>query len=165
MKDKKLFGKFNIIDVLVILLVIAAGVFMVYRVIPQKPVDPNAPAISRVEYVVKANRIEPAVYENAKKWFDKGETQLIAGDSFIDGYVVDMYAEPYTNTVTTDDGELVIATDPHYLTVYLTMQGAVTDPVVMKVVSQETRVGLPNTVKTLGFCFMNGTILSVEPIN
>lgn len=164
MKDKKLFGKFNIIDLLVVLLIIAAGVFAVYRMIPEK--QEYQPAnIARIEYVVKVSRVDPTVYENAKKWFDQGETRLIAGDSFIDGNVVDMYAVPYETTTTAADGSLVLAQDPYYLTVYCTMQGPITDGVVMKVVSQETRVGLPNTVKTRGFCFTNGTIISVEPLD
>ncbi len=164
MKDKKLFGKFNIIDLLVVLLILAAGFFAVYRMIPEK--QEYQPAnIARIEYVVKVSRVDPAVYENAKKWFDQGETRLIAGDSFINGNVVDMYAVPYETTTTAADGSLVLATDPYYLTVYCTMQGPITDGVVMKVVSQETRVGLLNTVKTRGFCFMNGTIISVEPLD
>lgn len=164
MKDKKLFGKFNIIDLLVVLLILAAGVFAVYRVIPQRPSQSSA-GISRIEYVVKVLRVDPAVYENAKKWFDQGETQLIAGDSFINGNVVDMYAEPYETTVANSDGEMVLTQDPYYLTVYCTMQGPITDEVVMKVVSQETRVGLNNVVKTRGFCFTSGTVISVEVID
>lgn len=164
MKNGKLFGKLNIIDLLVILLVIAAGVFAVYRVMPKKQ-DYQTASVSRIEYVVKVSRVEPLAYENAKKWFDKGETRLVAGSSFIDGNVVDMYAVPYETTVTTSDGELVMAQDPYYLTIFFTIQGPITDVAGMKMVTQETRIGLNNVVKTQWYCFTNGTVLSLENIS
>lgn len=165
MKDGKLFGKINIIDLLVVLLVVAAAVFLALRLSnrnssPSSPV----PSVSRIRYVVKVSRVDPELYEAAKARIDDGETQLVAGEQLIDGNIVAIRAVQQHSTLTTDDGRFVEAEDPIYLNVYITVEAAVTNPVTNLVVTQETRVGSANTVKTLGVQF-NGTVISLEKIN
>ena len=163
MKDGKLFGKLNIIDLLVILLVIAAAAFLALRLGNRTPSTPST-STGRIRYVVKVTRMDPEIYEVAKARYDAGETQLVAGDSLIDGQIVDMRAEPYVTTLTTDEGKYVVAEDPYYLNVYYTIEAGVTTWDINLVVSQEIRLGASNWVRTRGAQFQ-GTVIDFEKFN
>lgn len=159
----KLFGKLNIIDLLVILVVIAAAVFLGMRVMKLGG-DSTEGLPKRIRYEVEVARVNPTLYENLKARLDAGENQLVAGESFIDGYVTGVRAEPYHSTVFNETtNEYVDVDDPYYLTLYFTVEAAVTSAVNQQVVTQEIRIGRSNTVKTLGI-EMTGTIFSVETI-
>lgn len=163
MKDGKLFGKINIIDLLVILLIVAAAVFLGTRLGNRNTPSSNSPTTSRIRFEVKVTRMETELYDEVKARFDAGETQLIAGEGFIDGYIVDLKAVPYTNTIATDDGRYVMAEDPYYLNVYYTLEAAVSNPITNLVATQEIRVGASVWVKTVGTQFQ-GTVTSLETI-
>ncbi len=164
MKDGKLFGKFNIVDLLVILLLIAAVIFLGMRVIRLNS-DPNpAGSNSRIRYTVKFSSVDPEVYENAKAHIDGGETQLVAGESFIDGQVVEFWSEPNQLLGELGDGTYVQAQDPYFLTVYATVEAGLTGTLNNQVVSQEIRIGRTNSLKTLSVELF-GTIIDMEYLN
>lgn len=164
MKDGKLFGKINIIDLLVILLVAAAAVFLGIRLGERNAVGtPSTPTTSRIQYEVKVTRMEPELYDAIKARIDAGETQLLAGEALFDGYVTGIRAVPYVNTVSTDDGRYVVAEDPYYLNVYFTVEAAVSNALTNLVATQETRLGASIWVKTVGFQCV-GTVTSLETI-
>lgn len=159
----KLFGKLNIIDLLVIAVVIAAAVFLGMRVFRLNSGSTEG-LPTRIRYEVQVLRVDPIVYENIKAHLDAGEDQLVAGESFIDGYVTDLRAEPYhATTFNEDTNQYVEVEDPYFLTLTFTVEAAVTSPVNQQVVTQEIRIGRGNTVKTLGI-EVTGTIFSVESI-
>ena len=163
MKDGKLFGKINIIDLLVLLLVAAAAVFLGMRMGNRNSTPSNAPTTSRIRFEVKVPRIDPEVYEAAKARIDAGETQLVAGESLIDGYVLDIRAVPQYTTVANADGQYVSTEDPYYLNVYFTVEAAVSNPITNLVATQETRIGATVWVKTLGIQF-SGTVTAMETV-
>ena len=163
MKDGKLFGKINIIDLLVILLIVAAAIFLGMRLGNRSSGTPSAPTTSRVRFVVRVTRMDLESYEAVKARYDAGETQLIAGEDLIDGYIVDLRSTTYSNPIATDDGRYVLAEDPNYITVYYTLEAAVSNPITNMVVTQEVRIGAPFWVKTVGTQF-SGTIIDLETI-
>lgn len=163
MKDGKLFGKINIIDLLVILLIVAAAIFLGMRLGNRRTGTPSAPTTSRVRFVVKVTRMDLECYESVQARYDAGETQLIAGEDLIDGYIVDLRASVYTNTIATDDGRYVLAEDPNYMNVYYTLEAAVSNPITNLVATQEIRIGAPIWVKTVGTQFQ-GTVIDLETI-
>ncbi len=161
MKDGKLFGKFNIVDLLVVAVVIAAAVFLGMRVLRLNS-DPNPlGSNSRIRYTVKFSQVDPLVYDNAKAHIDEGETQLVAGESFIDGYIVDFWSEPSQISSVLEDGTCIQAQDPYFLTVYATVEAGLTGTINNQVVSQEIRIGRSNSLKTLSVELM-GIITDVE---
>ncbi len=162
-KKGKLFGKLNIIDLLVILAVVAALVFLGVRLMAKSQSTDTAENLPRLEYVVKTVKVDPEVYENAKARIEAGENQLVTGSTTIDGYVKEIWAEPYITTVTTDDGQMVQAEDPYYLTVYTRVEGPMTNTVTKLVYTQETRIGNSNCVKTEGAQFI-GTVISIREL-
>ena len=163
MKDGKLFGKINIIDLLVILLIAAAAVFLGMRLGQRNSVTPSTPTTSRIRFEVKVARMDLETYEAVKARYDAGETQLVAGEDLIDGYIVDLKAVTYSNTIATDDGRYVIAEDPYYMNVYYTVEAAVSNPITNLVSTQEIRIGATVWVKTVGTQFQ-GTVVSLETI-
>jgi len=159
----KLFGKLNIIDLLVILVIIAAAVFLGMRVMKLGGSSTDG-LPKRIRYEVQVLRVDPVLYESIKTRLDSGETQLVAGESFIEGNVVGVRAEPYrTSAFNQETNQNVYVEDPYFLTLFFTVEATVTSPVNQQVVTQEIRVGRGNTVKTLGI-EMTGTIFSVETI-
>lgn len=163
MKDGKLFGKFNIIDLLVVALLVAAALFLGLRA---ARLGSSAKTVnnSRIRYTVKFAPIDPTVFSNAKAKIDGGENQLVAGESFIDGYVVDFWSEPLVVSTVLDDGTYFQQDDPYYVTVYATVEASLTGAINNQVVSQEIRIGRGNTVKTLSV-ELYGTVSDVEYIN
>ncbi len=162
MKDGKLFGKLNIIDLLVIALLIAAAIFLGMR-LTQLNANPTVNN-SRIRYTVKCSVVDPEVYESAKAKIDAGETQLVAGESFIDGHVVEFWAEPNELSSQLEDGTYIRVPDPYFLTVYVTVEAGLTGTVNNQVVSQEIRIGRTNSLKTLSVELF-GTISDVEYLN
>lgn len=163
MKDGKLFGKINIIDLMVILLIVAAAVFLGVRLGERNGTPSNTPTTSRIRYVVKVTRMDPELYDAIKERIDAGETQLLAGEALFDGYIVDMYATPHINTAATDDGRYVSAEDPYYLNVYITVEAPVSNAMTNLVATQETRLGSSIWVKTVGMQ-VSGTVIALETI-
>ena len=162
MKDGKLFGKINIIDLLVILLVAAAAVFLALR-LSNRGTPGDVPTSSRIRYVVKVLRVDPELYEAAKARIDAGETQLLAGEDLIDGHVVDVRSTPQIATMGDADGQYVYTEDPYYLNVYFTVEAATSNSVTNLVSTQEIRLGAVVWVKTLGSQF-SGTVIDLETI-
>lgn len=165
MKNGKLFGKLNIIDFLVILVIVAAAVFVALRLTGRGPSDtPVGTTGTRIRYEVKVPRMEPELYEAIKARIDGGETQFLTGEALIDARIVGIRTAPYVTTVATEDGRLVLAEDPYFLNVYFTYEAGLTSVINNQVVTQEIRIGSSTWVKTVGFQF-TGTVVNLEILN
>lgn len=131
----RLFGKLNLIDLLVIVLVLAVVFAVVWKTVGQKAVENASAQALRVEYTVLCA-------DTPKEVCDFAQTQvgekLLNNAVFLDAVITDCRAEP------------VNAADPNGLqSLYLTIEAAATTANnVFKVSSQEVRVGYEYNVKT-----------------
>lgn len=164
----RLFGKLSVIDLLVVLILIAAAAFVGVRLARRSTGPITSSNEVTMVYTVRVSNIEPASYDVVKRFVDKElglKDQLLTSSTLASGYVVDCVAVPHSEYVTTADGGMVLAVssgDDQRLDLYFTMEATITDTVTNKVGSQETRVGANHTVKTAHFEFNNGTVLTAE---
>lgn len=170
MKDGKLFGKINIIDLIVliaaIIIVVAVGLKMTGKSGPAR-VDTG----TSIHYTVKTDNIEKEMYENIKGYIEAAKAagkpgdQLMASGELLNGYVVDVIATPSksetkvvtsTNTLTFQNGmedrcDLVFKVDAW-----------VNNNVKTELGTQEIRVGKNHILKTTHFELGYTTIMNVE---
>lgn len=164
----RLFGKLNIIDLLVILLVIAVAVLFVVR--RGQSGDEEQGTGFELTYQVLASRLTPELYDSISQYVDASqglEDQMFSSDSnnkLLDAYVVDCTARPHVEYVVNSDGELkraVSSGDDQRVDVLFTIRAWVTDPITNKVGVQQVRVGADHYIKTTHFEYP-GVIQSVE---
>lgn len=153
----KLFGKLNIVDLLVILLVIAAAAFLVLRQGQDaESGGGGTPAVLTYQCLIKG--IDPTYYDSVRQLVnpDEGKSdQLMSNNVPIDAYLVDCTATPHAEYINTDDGQVkrVQSEEDKRLDLLFTVEAKVDDPVTNTVGSQQVRVGTSHVLKTLHFEF------------
>jgi len=165
MIDKKgrLFGKINVVDLLVILLILVVAAVLCVKFLGKSGLA-NGPS-TKIRYTVLVKNVEPEVYENLK---DTLPGQLMASGSLVeDSYVVAVTAQPQSEQLTLKagaDGQVLFSSDGNNLDLIFTVEAAVTNTVTYECGKQEIRVGKSHIVKTVDFELNNGVILSREVI-
>ena len=169
MKDGKLFGKINIIDLLVIIMavVIVAAVALkmtgrLGAVVPE--VGTN------ITYTVRVERVDAEVYENVKSFIDAAQAagktgdQLMSNGTLLSAYVTDAIAVPHEAkaVISSMDGDVIIPVMEDTLDVTFTVKGHVASDIKTELGSQEVRVGKTHIVKTTHFELSGGIILTCE---
>lgn len=164
MMDEKgrLFGKINIIDLLVILLVIVIAVVLGMKLTGHGGFLSNSKQGGTIIYTVKVSGVEPEVYNNIKSYTGESEPLMASGAIIEGSQIVDITSAPHTlnATITTQDGALVVPLDQDLLDLTFTIKAKVPDFTVNEVGTQEVRIGKVHTVKTIHFELANGTIMS-----
>ena len=160
----RLFGKLNIIDLLVIFILIAAAAMVGWKVL-QKDSAPNA-ARTILTYTVLVENVEPEVYEGIQQYVP-GENgigdQLMANGERMDAYVTAVTAAPHDGGITfnsTGGERLTLPVESDKLDLTFTIQANVVNTVINDVGTQEVRIGKSHIVKTVHFEFTNGVILT-----
>lgn len=160
----RLFGKINIVDLLVILVIIIAA-----AVLGMKFLKPGSSSVvggssttTHVEYTVLVENVQPAVYENVKAFVDAGDATLMASGELLDGQVTAVEAKPHGGdiTVNTSGDTLSFTADKGLLDLTFTIECNVINPITTEIGTQEVRVGKSHIVKTDRFEMSSGTILS-----
>ena len=151
----RLFGKLNIVDLLVILLVIAVGAVLAVKLLA--PSDDGGSTESRkLTYTVRVLEVTRDTYENVCQFVNAAEgkkDQLMASGQMLDGYVVDVTATDHIPTSSdTVGGET--------LDLVFTVEVNVTEPIANKVGTQEVRIGKSHILKTVHLEFERSTILT-----
>lgn len=158
----RLFGKINIVDLLVILVIVIAAVVLGMKFLGGSGSGGALnPTKTHVTYTVLVENVKPEVYENIQKYIPG---QLMASGELLDGQVTGVIAEPHEQTVTvnTTDGTLAIPVGEGNLDLTFTIECNVVNKVTTEIGTQEVRVGKTHTVKTDKFELMNGVVLSCE---
>ena len=169
-KNGKLFGKINIIDLLVLILavgiVIAVALKMTGRmgaVVPEVGTD--------ITYTVRVERVDAEVYENIKDFIDdakkngKPGDQLMSNGARLEAFITDAVAVPtQEKTEVAVGGNYVgiVTAGKDLLDVTFTVQGHVANNTKTELGSQEVRVGKAHIIKTTHFELPYGTILTCE---
>ncbi|HIY74479.1 MAG TPA: DUF4330 domain-containing protein [Candidatus Intestinimonas merdavium] len=163
----KLFGKLNLIDLLVILLLIVAVALIGWKV-TRKDGASNA-SRTILTYTVEVEGVDQEVYEGIKAYVP-GESgigdQLMANGEMVDAYVTNVTAAPHEGGLTMTDVNGTTMTFPvegdDTLDLTFTIQANVVNSVTNEVGTQEVRIGKSHIVKTVHFELNNGTITTCE---
>ena len=161
---KKLFGKLNVMDVVIILVVVALVAVFLVKQFTQKPVETN---MQDVTFVVVTEGLRKEAYEDMAA---HAPAQLVASGAYASGKVTAIEASPVkvesieqihsnnlTQTVTVIPGE-----DEEFVTVRFTITAPMNlNDLKMELSSQEIRTGREYIVKTAYF-EVTGTIVSVD---
>lgn len=154
----RLFGKINIVDLLVILvIIIAAAVLGVKFLGPDSTIAVN-PKTTHVTYKVLVESVQPEVYENIQQYIP---STLMASGELLDGQVVAVTAEPHkTNATVSASGDmLLVSTDKELLDLTFTIECNVVNPITSEIGTQEVRLGKSHIVKTDKIEMNTGTII------
>lgn len=155
----KIFGKLNIIDLLVILLVIAAVAFLGIKLANRD--SGGVVGTTKLTYTVKVSAVEPEVYESVKQNIPG---QLMASGELVNGTVVSVEAEPSHSgaSLSTEGGALDVTLRDDLLDLVFTIEANVTNTVTNEVGTQEVRIGKSHIVKTTKFEMPSGVILTCD---
>ncbi len=151
----KLFGKVNIVDLVVLLLIVALVGAVGYKALgPKVAVSPNAEG--KATFVVKL-AVKPEKWMSALKPGD----QLVYGTSFVNAYIENIVSQPGELSAVTADGESVISVHPTLKDIYVTINAKVNaNDAILKVGTQELALGKKFTLKTQKF-EIDGTVDSL----
>ena len=153
----RLFGKINIVDLLVILvIVIAAAVLGVKFLGPNSTIAVN-PKTTQVTYKVLVESVQPEVYENIQQYIP---STLMASGELLDGQVIAVEAKPHTTnaTVRASGDMLLVSTDKQLLDLTFTVECNVVNTITSEIGTQEVRLGKSHIIKTDKFEMNSGTI-------
>ena len=163
MMDEKgrLFGKINLVDLLIIVVVI-----IVAAVVGVKFLGGGESAINHskthITYTVLVENVQPAVYENIQAVLEEGPSTLMASGELLDGQVTAVTAVPHEESVTvsTTANAVVLPVGRGLLDLTFTIEANVVNPITTELGTQEVRIGKTHIVKTDTFELVNGTIMS-----
>ena len=145
-EKKRPAGKFNLIDVIVLVIIVAALVLFGSKVMGNRGLAESQK--SRIEYTVLVKSVVPEACDAILE-YKTANAQLMANGSMVDGYVTDITASPHTE-VMAENGAAVRVEDGT-MDMVVTIQAAVDSTLTNKVGTQEVRVGKSHIVKTVDF--------------
>lgn len=162
----RLFGKVNVIDLIVLMLIVAVAAVVALKFAGRGAGVPGETTASQIEYTVKVGLVQESVYEAVKAQVEAGGegAQLMADGAMLDGYILDVSAEPYLAPGVKDDGTMVVSEQPGYVSVTFTIRATITNPITQKVGTQEVRIGKGHIVKTKTFELVNGIVQTCETV-
>ncbi len=156
----KLFGIINVVDLLVLVAALSVVLGVGYKLFKNNVTDVTSP-MTDLTMVVRVRGAMPYLVEELERNSPVGK-QMVAGNDYVDGDIVDMQFEDYVQYIATDDGHIVEAVDGVRKDIIFTIKAEVKrDAPVNKIGSQEVRAGRTFTVKTNDF-EINGSITSLD---
>lgn len=160
----KLFGKLNIIDVIVLILVVAVAAVLVLKI---TGAGSGMKGGTPMTYTVEVKGVRPQVYQEIKELLDQGPSQLMASGDLLNGYVVSVASTPSTRTSLTvamqgEEKGILQTAEVNLLDLVFTVEANITNTVTNEIGPQEIRIGKTHIVKTTQFELENGVILSCE---
>ena len=163
----RLFGKINIIDVIVLLLIVVVAVFLALKFTGKSKGMPGEAQTSQIEYSAIVYRVTPEVYQSVAAEVALGgeHAQLMAdGAMLANSQVLSVRSQPHMEGVSLDDGTIVMAQEGSYVDVIVEMRAEIQNSITQKVGTQEVRIGKSHIIKTRTFELVNGIILTCEPV-
>ncbi|MBP1737106.1 MAG: hypothetical protein H6Q60_987 [Oscillospiraceae bacterium] len=155
----KIFGKLNIIDLLVLLLAVVLVAFLGIKFIGGGGSGTAAvPAL--ITYTVEVRGVDPEVYDSICDYVNLDQNQkdqlMSDGELISNAYIINVTATDYVPYV--EDALKAGGADDDRLTLVFTIQAQVSDATTDKVGSQEVRIGKTHIVKTTHFELTDGII-------
>lgn len=150
-------GKFNIIDIIAVILILAALVFVGLKLLGPDDTAAAPRDMTKVTYVVKVEGVPAELYENCASHMP---SKLMASGTLVGGEIVSVEQEPYY--VLSANGDWVV--DEAHTTLLFTAETETPTAEVMttKVGDQEVRIGKTDYIlKSEYIEFADGTIVDV----
>ncbi len=164
----RLFGKINVIDLLVLLVILAVVVVVALKLLDRSgSILPGDTQTSEIEYTVKVPQIQESVYEAVKAEVEAGGegAQLMSNGSMLSGYILEVSSEPFYLPVEKADGTVVSSPQPGYVSVNVKIRATISNPITQAVGSQEVRIGKTHIVKTRTIELVNGIIQTCRTVS
>ena len=156
----RLFGKINIVDLLVILVILIGAAVVAVKFLGPGSTAAINPVKTHVTYQVLVEGVQPEVYENVQKHIPG---TLMASGEFLDGQVTAVTSAPHEGQVTigSSGGQdvLMVPVDDGLLDLTFTIKCNVVNPVTTEIGPQEVRIGKTHIVKTDKFELSSGVII------
>ena len=154
----KRIGKFNIIDILAVVLILAVLAFVGTKLLGGNDAPAAQQELVKITYMVKAEGVPAEVYENCVKHIP---SKLMASGALLNGEIVSVEKEDY---LVLGEGDDWIA-DPAHVNLLFTVETVTPKLAVMttKVGEQEIRIGkADHIIKTEWIEFQETTIVDVQ---
>ena len=152
-------GKFNVIDIIAVILILAVLVFAGWKLLCRTGVaDGGEESTVKVTYVVKCEGVPAELYETCQAHLP---SPLMASGALVGGQIESVEEEPYY--VLGSDGQWI--EDPDHVTLLFTAttETAAGEVMTTKVGDQEVRIGKTDYIlKSEYIEFSNGTIVDVQ---
>ena len=178
----KIFGKINVIDFLVIIVIVAALIVVGIKVFGGKQTDqgtnPDSSAVSevpetaaqRLTYTVRVTAQPEEVAEQIAQFVNVSEgkkEQLQHGGKLVeDAYVVDFWTEPCRyNMIASGEVEMIGAAEADaagLVDICLVVESVVKNPLTNAVGSLEVRIGKQHVLKTVHMELASGIVVACE---
>lgn len=151
-------GRFNIIDIIAVILLLLAAAFVGWRLLgPDDTINADRP-MTPVTFTLRVEGVPAELYEKCREHLP---SPLMASGALVGGEVTDVEKEPYY--VLTAGGEWV--EDPNHVCLLFTAHTTTPTAEVMttKVGEQEVRIGKTDYImKSETVEFQNGTVIDVQ---
>ena len=159
----KLFGKLNIIDLLAIVIILAALLFAALKLFGSGDALPSGS--TKLTYTVLVGAVDESTKESVEALMAETENhdQLMANGELVEGYVTGLTATPHVNYSFDQNGQPVRSEEDFEggrWDLLFTVETQVDSTVKNEVGTQEVRVGKGHILKTTHLEFPYGTILS-----
>ena len=152
-------GKFNIVDIIAVILILAVLAFAGYKLLGSRGDGESVEqAMTKVTYVVKVEGVAAELYENCQEHLP---SPLMASGALVGGQIETVEMEPYY--ILGPDGEWV--EDPDHVNLLFTAVTETPTGAVMttKVGDQEVRIGKTDYILKSEFIeFQGGTVVDVQ---
>lgn len=170
MKDGKLFGKINIIDLLVLVIALAAVITVGLKLTGRMGGLPGGGEGTAITYTVRVQGVDREVAAAVEEFIEQAKSQGTPGDqlmsngNLLDGYVTGVTAAPHEAKAVLDaeGSHILIPVLEDTLDLTFTIEGYVDETVKSALGTQEIRVGRSHIVKTTHFELLDGEILSCQ---
>jgi hypothetical protein len=153
----RLFGKVNIVDLLVVLLVIVVAVVLAVKLTGGDSAVADSGEDVTLTYTVWVTEVDQATYENICEFVDSGaglKDQLMASGEMLNGYIVDVTASAHVPTASDSVGG-------DTLDLLFTVVAVPDDTLTNAVGTQEVRIGKSHIVKSTHI-ELSGTIMTCQ---
>ena len=154
----KRIGRFNVVDVLAVLLILAVAAFALWRLIGPSGEVSGEREMTKVVYQVKVEGVPAELYENCKSHLP---SPLMASGALVGGQIDAVEQQPYY--VLGPDGQWI--EDPEHVTLIFTASTTTPSGEVMttKVGDQEVRIGKTDYILKSEYIELSGgTIIDVR---
>lgn len=147
-KKGRLFGKLNVVDLIVFIIIIGVVGAVAYRLVsPRLNANGGNPVTTKEQYcyvTLYSSLVVPEISQS----LSKGE-KLVANSQYTDAEIVSIDEKPAAYVATNSDGEAVLSEHPIWKDLTVVVKEKV-DPssVILKVGGQEARVGYSYILKT-----------------
>ena len=159
MEEKaKRIGKFNIVDIIAVLLILAVLVFAGYKLMNRGGGSAGEVEKVKITYVVRVENVAKELYDTCQAHLP---SKLMASGALVGGEIVSVEKTPYY--VLGPDGQWV--EDPDHVNLYLTATTEVNGGAVMttKIGDQEVRIGKKDYILKSEYVeFQGGTVVDVQ---